>query len=347
MKKFAYIALILNIGWFALALPNAASAQESSCRALSTERNQAILLDKSGQYCLQNDISIDNAGILVAHGRDRPYFAAEIVQDNIQLDLKDHVIQSGDSTNGVIIQNQTASNLAPQQVTLRNGRIHSLTWGISSGFSNIVVLSDLGDPLDRIASAEGKSEKELAELREHIRERDLPTLARATAARPLKPSEYQRRHIRLENLHILVRGIPSGQGAGGGGINIQGDGTIIRDCLIETDDGNAIWIYGPNAVIENNIIIVHGRNRLREADAAIRLIQGDGATIRGNKFIIKDKANRRGISTFDTGVINVEGNTFYGLTPQDEIAKAFIGTLQMQERENRFEPEWKAVFLAK
>lgn len=346
MKRTTLLTLIARAGLMGLMCHTVAWAQEPACRPLLTERNQSILLEKSGQYCLQNDIWIDNAGIFVAHGRDRPYFAAEIVQDDIDLDLKEHVIRSGNSTNGVVIQNKSGSKSVPQRVTIKNGRIDSITWGISSGFSNMVIPSDLGDPLDAI-SKEGKSEKKLEEWRKHFQELDLSTLAKQNASRPATSAGYQKRDIHLENLHIFVRGLPKGTGAGGGAINIQGAGTLIRNCVIETDDGNAIWIYGPNAVIENNVIIVHGTNRLREADGAIRLIQADGTIIRNNKIVIKDNANHRGISTFDTGSITVENNTFYGMTPQDEIAKAFTGTLQMEERNSRFEPAWKAMFVAK
>jgi hypothetical protein len=207
----------------------------------------------------------------------------------------------------------------------------------------MLVPSDLGDPLENV-SKDNMSTKELTEMAERFQSLHLSILHDQTKLRPKSSAEYQQRDLHLENLHIFVRGIPKGAGSGGGTINIQGAGTIIRNCVLETNDGNAIWIFGPNAIIENNTIIVHGTNRLREADAPIRLIHADGAIIRNNKIVIKDEEHHRAISTFDTGAITVEGNTFYGMTPKDDIAKAFLGTLQMSGDNNHFESGWKALF---
>jgi hypothetical protein len=40
----------------------------------------------------------------------------------------------------------------------------------------------------------------------------------------------------------------------------------------------------------------------------------------------------------------VENNTFYGMTEKGEVAKAFLGTLDMKESGSKFEPAWKALF---
>jgi hypothetical protein len=205
------------------------------------------------------------------------------------------------------------------------------------------VLSDLGDPLANFSKS-GKSSRQLEEAATSSQRINESTLVQQSKLRPTMAADYERREIHLENLHIYVRGLAQGTDAGGGAINVQGGGTVIRNCVIETEDGNAIWIFGPDALIENNTIIVHGKNRLREADAPIRLIQADGAVIRNNKIIIRDSANRRGISTFDTGPITVENNTFYGITQKDDVAKAFLGTLDMKESGSKFEPLWKALF---
>jgi hypothetical protein len=338
--------LLVGLGLLVAGCDAATQVPGAACRSISTMRNQSILLDESATYCLQTDIWIDDAGVFVSHGRDRPYFAIQILNSDVNLDMQGHTAHSGDSTNGVVIQNKTPSDAVPRHVTISNGKIDSITWGISSGFSNMLIASDLGDPLESVASTEGKSEAKLSELRDHIRQLELSSLAKQNALRPRSPAAYLERDVHLENLHFIVRGLSKGTGAGGGAVSIQGAGTVIRNCVIETDDGNAIWIFGPNAVIENNTIIVHGKNRLREADAPIRLIQADGAVIRGNKFVIRDKANRRGISTFETGPISVEDNIFFGMSKGDEVARAFLGELHMNESGSKFEPVWKALFSA-
>ena len=104
---------------------------------------------------------------------------------------------------------------------------------------------------------------------------------------------------------------------------------------------------GVARLIENNTIIVHGASPVREADAPIRLHHGDGAIIRNNRIVIKDGANRHGLSVFDTGAITVEKNTFYGMTEKDGVARAFAGKLEMEATGSRFEPAWKAVFVGR
>ena len=107
--------------------------------------------------------------------------------------------------------------------------------------------------------------------------------------------------------------------------------------MIETDSGTALWLYGPNAVVENNTIIVHclskpmglqGVARCNEMDAPIRLMHGDGAVIRNNRFVLRGKAHQRVLSLFDTGAFTFEGNTFVGLEDAGQAVKAFSGTVQ-------------------
>jgi hypothetical protein len=327
-----WLMMICNVNAF---------AQEQRCRHLVAKRNQSVALENSGAYCLDTDVLIDDGSPFVSHGRDRPYYAVEISSDEVVLDLQGHAVQSGDITYGIAIS--VSSGAAPKNVEIRNGSIRSLREGISSGYTNAVVLSDLGDPLASFSKS-GSSPAQLEEAAKIARRINESAFEQQNKMRPKTVSDYPDRNIHFEGLRIFVRGLPQGNNAGGGAINVQGRGTVIRNCIIETDDGNAVWIFGPNAIIENNTIIVHGRNRLREADAAIRLIQADGAVVRNNKIIIRDSANRRGISTFDTGPITVENNTFYGMAAKDAVAKAFLGTLDMKESGSKFEPSWKALF---
>jgi hypothetical protein len=144
---------------------------------------------------------------------------------------------------------------------------------------------------------------------------------------PRTPMAYSKRNVVIENMKIRTQDV---------GIRVQGADTVIRNNVIEVDTGTAIWIYGPNAVIENNTIIVHGDYQLLEADAPIRLHHGDGAIIRNNRIIIKGHAHKRAISTFDTGTFTVEKNVLQGMTERDEIVKAFIGKLQGNISGNTF-----------
>lgn len=315
--------------------------QVSACQMLAPGRNHGVVIDGGGSYCLQNDVLIDDTSPFLSHGRDRPGEAVEIAGNDITLDLKGHLLKSGNITYGVVIGGRVEP--APRRVAVRNGAIHSERSAISSGLGNMAVLSDMGDPLANVSTS-GKSPEKLKEWAADFQRLHESTFLQQIGLRPSSAAGYSQRDIRLENLRILARSLPKDGLGAGGAIFVQGKGTLIRDCVIETDAGTAVWIFGPNAVIENNTIIVHGKNLAREADAPIRLIQADGAVVRNNKIVIRDSANRRGISTFDTGPITVENNTFYGMTEKDDVAKAFLGTLTMKESGNKFEPAWKALF---
>jgi hypothetical protein len=39
-----------------------------------------------------------------------------------------------------------------------------------------------------------------------------------------------------------------------GAIDIQGAGTVIRNCVIETDGSTALWLFGPNANIRRTLM---------------------------------------------------------------------------------------------
>jgi len=329
-----------------------AHAQNTACQPLLPERNKNIVLSQTGSYCLQADLEVrDYSEFFIDRPSGRPSEALDITHDNISVDLQDNAVRVGNASLGIRIENGGKSNYKadynarqPKQVAIKNGLLSTTSSvGIYSGFYELSILSDMGDPLER-ASTRGKSKEELLNLSNSSRERKEWIFKNQLALRPSKAADYHQRNIRIENMHIDARESNVTSRAHAGAINIQGAGTIIRNCVIETDGSTALWLFGPDAVIENNTIIVHGANPVREADAPIRLHHGDGASIRNNRIVIKDGANRRGMSVFDTGAITVEKNTFYGMTEKDDVVKAFTGSLEVKESGSRFEPAWKAVF---
>jgi len=329
-----------------------AHAQDVTCQSLVTKQNTHIKLNQPGNYCLKADLEIRGYSEFFIDKRSgRPSEALDINHDNIRVDLQNNSVRVGNASLGIRIENGGKSNYKadynsrqPKQVTIENGLLSTTSSvGIYSGFYELSILSDMGDPLER-ASTKGKSKEELLNLSNSSRERKEWIFKNQLALRPSKAADYYQRNIRIENMHIDAREPNVTSRAHAGAINIQGSGTIIRNCVIETDGSTALWLFGPDAIIEGNTIIVSGASPVREADAPIRLHHGDGAIIRNNRIVIKDGANRRGMSVFDTGAITVEKNTFYGMTEKDDVAKAFTGSLEMKESGSRFEPAWKAVF---
>ena len=303
-------------------------AQDAQCQALAPALNENIVLRASGNYCLANDLRIEKGWNLPDAHSSRPDKALVIAADDVVLDLQGHTIDAGNKASGITIPQERKPE--PQRVTIRNGTLRAgRSIGVDAGFGSLSIASDreyYGTP-----QWSGTYER----------------LVRNTLlSRPSGASDYPRRSIRIEHMRIDARDRSPTPEARPGAINIQGAGTVIRDCVIETNAGTAIWIFGPDAVIENNTIIVHGDDPLREADAPIRLHAADGAVIRNNRFIIKGAAHHRGIAVFDTGPVTVDNNTFYGMTEQDDVAKAYTGTLQLKASGNRFEPGWKALFIS-
>lgn len=306
-----------------------ARAEDMACRPLVPQVNEKLVLEQGGQYCLARDLQIERRWNLPDAVSRLPKESLVIAADRVTLDLQGHTIQAGNKSRGIKIGNEIEDRNAkgPQQITLRNGALDSeIAAGIDAGFDALSIPSDR----EFFGTSHWSSDyTRFVEWR--------------MRARPAGPSGYRQRDIRIENMRIDARDRRPTPDARPGAITIQGAGTVIRNCVIETNAGTAIWIFGPDAIIENNTIIVHGDAPLREADAPIRLHHADGAVIRNNRFIIKGNAHQRGISVFDTGPVTVENNIFYGMTAKDDVARAFTGTLRMKETGSRFEPGWKAM----
>lgn len=324
-------------------------AQKPACESLSTDKNTNITIDRSGTYCLASDLKIKDRRNLPDAHTQLPADALIITSSNVVLDLRGHTIKTGNATKGISIglreyysEDSDGKSAQPTNISIRNGNLQTkISSAIRSGFKTVSIRSDIGYGSEGLSTV-GKSKEEVKKSADYFDgERD-KMFQRILLSRPPTPAHYVERNIRIENMHINARGPANNLSAQAGAINIEGANTAIRDCVIEADAGTAIWIFGPNAVIENNTIIVHGAAPLREADAPIRLHQADGAVIRNNKFFIKDNANHRAISVFATGAFTIENNTFYGMTEKDEVAKAFTGKLVSTETGSRFEPAWKA-----
>ena len=82
----------------------------------------------------------------------------------------------------------------------------------------------------------------------------------------------------FENLTVL---------AGSYGIKLAGRGNTIRGSRIEvTDSKSAVYLFGPDNVIEDNIIVFRG-NAVTATAAPIRLHLGDRTIIRDNLIMVE------------------------------------------------------------
>jgi len=216
-------------------------------------------------------------------------------------------------------------SIVPRNLTIRNGTIEVSRHGMA------IEVFGIGPEQVLANIVEDASDEDYPQYR------DTPKLLSARVAYENKEraqlratfmpnaATYPVRNLHIENMHIHSQEYA---------VVLQGAGSVIRDSVIETDSGTALWLYGPNAVIENNTIIVHciprpisyqGGSTCDDMDAPIRLQHGDGSVIRNNHFILREQAKPRVLSLFDTGSITFEGNTFTGLDDPEKAIEVFRG----------------------
>lgn len=380
------LALWLSVG--ALLSTSPALAQPD-CKTLQPRRpGGGVVITQPGHYCLDDNWFVKNRFKLDIEGgryRSDDDVLLLLAADNIVLDLQQHSVGTDSWLSAIETPEQGPENTGyhdvqpelihlpmiddpdypnnphhrfrklpiPMNLTIRNGTVrvkYREELSLDKVGIRIAGLGGLYHDVQPVAVAEDSGMprfssttvgKDLENAQKSFSEINANILIKLNKKRIQTPSAYPKRNVLIENMKVTTRGI---------GIVVEGANTTIRNSVIEADAGTAIWIYGPNAVIENNTIIVHGTRKLLEADAPIRLQQADGAIIRNNRIIIKDKAHKRGISTFDTGAFTLQNNTFYGITSKDALARSFIGKLQMNAKNNTYEPiekaepSWKAWF---
>ncbi len=339
--------LLLAVVSTALATPDCIGLKQPP---ETQSRVQSQRLERSGNYCLQEDLFVRGYKSWAEGGR---IFTVSPIVINIRasdvlIDLSGKRIWSDGRLDAAL--ETTLSKIReyeqvgraenpPANVTLRNGSIALERDGIGIRFSGLGGIPY--DTLPRIipsdSGARMLSDKPgpilQGEALPSNRESTTRVLKKVLEGLPKGPGAYLQRNVLIEKMNISTQQAS---------IVIQGAGTIIRDSVIEAQAGTAIWIYGPGALIENNTIIVHGRapglDPLLEADAPIRLIHADGAVVRNNRIVAADDAHHRAISVFDTGPIKVESNRLEGISAQDEWIKAFTGTPRVDAKENKFGP---------
>jgi Right handed beta helix region len=330
--------------------------------AARTERNFGgegfngyYMYEPGGKYCLTGDVSSTS----FSFGGHTNYGAQTFINpkaSNITLDLQGHTLYANTNAMYFIVGcwpekkfDSRGNSIAGRPgiaceeehtkgFHFQNGKISLKAAGMAINFTGI-----FGDIENLLSDAYGsqiiaRSKGETEERRLYMEGIHKRTFEHGKKESPQSPADYPTRNITVEKMDIRTHA-PS--------IQIQGGSTIIRNSTIETDSGTAISLFGPNAIIENNTIIVHSKqdtNR-READAPIRLQHGDGAIIRNNKFIFKDDAPKRALSLFDTGPITFENNTYYGLSEKDQAIKAWTGTVQVKESGTRYESIAKSLLL--
>ncbi len=144
----------------------------------------------------------------------------------------------------------------------------------------------------------------------------------AAKADDQRPPQYKASNYLVE--HMRIR-------AGWRGVQLGGGANVLRDSVIEVDSSTAAFLFGPGAVIENNIFIVHGKGERGAFDAALKLRDAHGAVVRNNKFIFKGgwfgKAPAA-INLLDSAAVVIENITFDGFDQPVRVNGASNYTVQ-------------------
>lgn len=119
--------------------------------------------------------------------------------------------------------------------------------------------------------------------------------------------------------------------AGFRAVQMGGGGNVLRNSVIEVDSSTAAFLYGPGAIIENNTIIIHGKGKHGDFDAALKLRDAHGAIIRNNTFVYRGglfAGARTAINLLDSRDVRIEGNTFKGFEQPVRVHGATTYTLK-------------------
>jgi hypothetical protein len=159
---------------------------------------------------------------------------------------------------------------------------------------------------------------------------------------------YAKTNFILDNLLIKTDSI---------GIILEGEGNVIRNCIIESNGRAAIMMAGPNGLIENNTIVLSNKfmpglasftfakfmegtyslgniynllDERREPKAAIVLHQGTGTVIRRNRIEVKGKSETRHTIyiTDASRDVHVDRNTIIGTDDPVTLAKESTAILK-------------------
>jgi hypothetical protein len=223
-----------------------------------------------------------------------------------------------------------------QRIKIRNGIINTINTAIRFGnYNGALKYSPLLDPLGRAGVYDNKFEDALAS----------ETLDK-------KSPTYTDSYYLVDNIKIH---------AGYRGVVLGGGGNIIRNSTIEVDGKTAIYMYGPNPIIENNTIIIHndgndyfyqkggkwiwenskaklvGSTKTKLLSAPIKLRDAKGGIIRNNKIIYKGGFLGFGkapvaINLLDSKDVLIENNTIEGF---DKLVRE-NGDTSFTEKNNIF-----------
>ena len=321
----------------------------ADCIAVERRRPKGgAIVDGPRNHCLAAPLTVEGQYNRFAHGSK--YFSEDdivllIAADNITLDFRGHLVNSranfvpvvkgarvseGDADRGNVFGSKYSLENWDgffKNTTVKNGRAEMKFNGTGIYFP-------------------GDAYRYVDELRDRLNQKPIEPFRGLTIdqKRKVHYSAYNvDRNIVIDTMNIRSKDP---------GILIQGGRTVIRNSVIETDSATGILVFGSNAIIEGNTIIVHNEESswwddygVVKRGAPIRLVYADGAIIRNNRIIMKGFAKGAAVSITDSKSVRFENNRIYGMDSDAPLAATYDGAEQPRATNTTFEPGWKAWFI--
>ncbi len=271
---------------------------EGNCKVLrpNTNTDQHVFIEKSGCYRLGQTFDQSWRYVIAEGGKKGPV-NREMIQTravDTEIDLAGFSLKTTTGVDGIVASasrgdGSTWDPFGPDELhrlVVRNGSIN------------------LGNENFDLSGADGRGVVSPADAI-FVHSRNLPP-------RPL-PSPFRKVEYVLENLNIKT---------GNAAALLMGDGIVVRNCTIEVEGENALVVYGPNAVIENNRIVYRYRDAwpvlsknsrtpplYPELHAAIYLRSADSAIVRGNTISVDERDLAiSAVAVVDSKGVRIEGN---------------------------------------
>ncbi|MDP3608523.1 MAG: right-handed parallel beta-helix repeat-containing protein [Methylophilus sp.] len=309
----------------------------------SPHDNKPVVIQKPGRYCLQSDVKLQDNFVISeggwkSNGRSglfiiETYDPSEPHEGRGLFDINPIYVKPGDGpVFDIDLQKHTLSHKSKTGVgfigrayrtRIQNGSIKDVHLGIKlyGGFSGVWTV---GRDDNRDLSSEEFEDMPFSKLKVKN-----------------NPPKYQNTDYLIDSINVfsIKRGA-----------EVSGSGNVIRNSIIEVDGHTAIYMYGPNPIIENNTIVIYGKGegefylkgrgyeripngknpngsirydsiwhegkKTNIQSAPIKLRDAQGGIIRNNRIIYKGglfsgKAPVA-INLLDSKDVLIEGNTIEG-----------------------------------
>jgi parallel beta helix pectate lyase-like protein len=282
--------------------------QAEECISLSQNdvlpKNNVIVINSSGNYCISGDIKLTERSYL-NHGWELMYDSPTNIAlhaSNLEINLKQNMLYSNS------IHAKAAQGISifrKNNIIIKDGRIESKSIKAIGVMYNILGYISL------------KKIDEFKKIRTcYLDNPSCEDISYLNSIDKLPP-QYQDAHITIDNMNIF---------ATYRGVQLADNHNTIRNSTIEVDDNTAIYLMGQYPIIENNTIIIHSNKNgdtetqkkynIQIKDGAIKLRDAKGGIIRNNRIIYKGgvfsvKAPAA-INLLDSKDVLIEGNTIEG-----------------------------------